>query len=94
VLGAFPSWVCATGWVGVFGCCQHASAAGLFLAACLTLRNLKGLAVPFGFDFLSGAVDRAVVVLAVAVVLVSSGGAPDLVQLGSEALCWVFASSP
>ena len=85
MLGAFPSWVCATGWVGVFGGCRRASAADLFLAACLTLRSLKGLAVPFGFDFLSGAVDRAVVVLAVAVVLVSFDGAPYLVELGHVA---------
>ena len=45
----------------------------------------------FGSDFLSEDVDRAVVVLAVAVVLVSSGGAPDLVELGSVAMFSVFA---
>jgi hypothetical protein len=39
---------------------------------------LKDLAVSFGSDFLSRNVDRAVVVLVVAVVLVSFDGAPNL----------------
>jgi hypothetical protein len=39
---------------------------------------LKVLAVPFGSDFLSRDVDRAVVVLDIAVVLVSFDGAPYL----------------
>ena len=43
---------------------------------------------PSRLCFLSWDMDRAVVVLAVAVVLVSSGGAPDLVELGSAAMCW------
>jgi hypothetical protein len=52
---------------------------------------LKGLAVSFGSDFLSRDVDRAVAALAVAVVLVSFGGAPDLVAIGRVARCVVFA---
>ena len=44
----------------------------------------------FGSDFLSEDVDRAVVVLAVAVVLVSSGSVPDLVDLSSVASCAVL----
>ena len=40
--------------------------------------------------FFSWDMDRAVVVLAVAVVLVSSGGTPDLVELGSAAMCLGF----
>jgi hypothetical protein len=74
-------------WVAVFGYRRCASAAGLLLAACLSPRSLKGLAVPFGSDFLSRDVDRAVVVLAVAVVLVSFDGAPYLVELGRVAKC-------
>jgi hypothetical protein len=74
-------------WVEVFGYRRCASAAGLLLAACLSPRSLKGLAVPFGSDFLSRDVDRAVVVLAVAVVLVSFDGAPYLVELGRVAKC-------
>jgi hypothetical protein len=72
-------------WIDAFGPCRRASAAGLFVAACLSLRSLKGLAVSFGSDFLSGDVDQAPALLAAAVVLVSSGGAPDLVVLGSVA---------
>jgi hypothetical protein len=36
-------------------------------------------------------VDRAVAALAVAVVLVSFGGAPDLVAIGRVTMCVVFA---
>jgi hypothetical protein len=57
----------------------------LLLAACL-----KGLAVPFGSDFLSRDVDRAVEALAIVVVLVSFGGAPNLVELARVARCVVF----
>jgi hypothetical protein len=54
---------------------------------------LKGLAVSFNTDFLSRDMDQAVVVLTVAIVLVSFGGAPDLVELVRVA-CAVFASFP
>ena len=38
--------------------------------------------------------NQVVIELAVAVVLVSSGGAPDLVELGSVAMCVVFVAFP
>jgi hypothetical protein len=81
-------------WVEVFGYRQCASVAGLLIAACLTPRSLKGLAVSFGSDFPSRDVDRSVVVLAVAIVLVLFDGASYLVQLGRVAKCVVFASFP
>jgi hypothetical protein len=61
-----------------------------FFAAYLTPRRLKGLAVSFGSDFLSKDVDRAVAALAVAVVLLSLGGTPDLVDPGRVARSAVF----
>jgi hypothetical protein len=63
----------------------------MFTAACLSLRSLGGLAVPFSFEFLPGYVDQASDVLAVVIVLVSlDDGAPDLVELGRVAYV-VFA---
>jgi hypothetical protein len=74
-------------WVDVLGFGRCASAASLLLATCLTPQSLKGLVVSFGSDFLSSDVDPAVAVLAIVVVLVSSGGSPYLVQLGCAAMC-------
>jgi hypothetical protein len=73
-----------------FSCSVGARVPLACLAACLTPRSLKGLAVSFGSDFLSRDVDRAVVALAVAVVLVPFGGAPDLVYPGRVARCAGF----
>ncbi|KAK1642371.1 hypothetical protein QYE76_060176 [Lolium multiflorum] len=71
--------------VDVFGFPSVRECRWLAFAACLTPRSLKGLAVSFGSDFLSRDVDRAVAALAVAVVLVLFGGAPDLVAIGRVA---------
>jgi hypothetical protein len=55
---------------------------------------LKGLNVFFGSGFLSGNMDWVIAMLAFTVMLVSSGGASDLVELGSVAICAFFASFP
>jgi hypothetical protein len=82
LIGSTPS--CSVGARVSFAC----------FAAFLTPRSLKGLAVSFGSDFLSKDVDRIVVVLAVAVVMVPFGGDPDLVDLGRVTRCVVFTGFP
>jgi hypothetical protein len=57
VLGATLSGALATGWVDVFGFRRCASCRWLASGGLSPPRSLKGLAVPFGSDFLSGDVD-------------------------------------